>query len=97
MFVESYRLWSTLLLVEKQGNYRHLIVNYDYLELNNYFQNLQNLGLITREHNEFYLTDRGKYKKKKLEKELQLTGLEKYIVPISEVIIERMDKNELYY
>lgn len=94
--LENLRIWATLLVVEKQLEFKNVLIKDDFIELSRFIQNLINRDLIEYNQGNYLLTDKGIHTKKKLERRLELKGGNKFIVPNFNILIASIDQDSVY-
>lgn len=94
--IEALRIWSALYLVEKQLDLRNVLIKEDFIELSQFIQKLINLDFIEYSQGRYSLTIKGRYKKKQIEKKLELKGGNTFIVPDFNVLIASIDEDNVY-
>ncbi|RXU78373.1 hypothetical protein CYQ53_12090 [Enterococcus faecalis] len=95
--IEQLRIWSALYCTETNTNFSSLIINEDYIELASFVQKLINIDLIDYEQGKYKLTEKGKYKKKEIERVFDLKGIQRFVVPDFNVLVDSIESNDLYY
>lgn len=91
------RKWSALFFTEKDVDIIHLIIDSNYLEWLDFYQELINQDYIERTEGKYKLTEKGKNEKQRIEKVLNLKGTEKFISLDFNILIECMSLDDLYY
>lgn len=94
--IEALRIWSALYLVEKQLDLRNVLIKEDFIELSQFIQKLINLDFIEYSQGRYSLTIKGRYKKKQIEKKLELKGGNTFIVPDFNVLVASIDEDNVY-
>lgn len=95
--IKLRRKWSALFFTERDIDIRHLLVDNNYLEMLDFYQDLLNQDYIERTEGQYKLTEKGRNEKKRIEKLLNLKGSEKFISLDFNVLIESMRVDDLYY
>lgn len=95
--IEKIRIWSALYCTETNTDYTSLMIDEDYIELASFIQKLINNDLIDYVQGKYMITEKGRHRKKEIERALNLKGIRKFVVPNFDILIDSIESNDLYY